>query len=171
MSNASHSTSELTSEDNERSLRREWHLERVGWVLIALALLAAVLGFLGRGPLTRETRASDDDSLRAEYYRVEHYQADSEIRLYLDPDAIDSGTARLRVSRQFADHITPESVSPLPTSAEAVGDDIRYSFPMQEVEREGSIVFRFRFETFGSLAYDIGVEGKQPLHISQYVLP
>jgi hypothetical protein len=171
MSDASQDTSKLVSPDHIRSLRREWRLERLGWGLIAVALLAALLGYLGPGPLTHETRAADDQSLRAEYYRIERAQADSELRLYLDPAAIDEGTARLRVSRHFADRVTPVSVAPMPISVEALGDDIVYGFRMPEVDQHGSIVFHFQFQSFGSLAYEVGIDGRQPLTITQYVLP
>src|SRR3712207_4138009 len=39
--------------------RREWAAQRVGWVLLALVIAAALAGLLGRGPLSTTRRESD----------------------------------------------------------------------------------------------------------------
>ena len=54
--------------------RLEWTFEPIGWVVIALVLLAALAGLLGRGPLSRATVGHDGAALRVEYNCLARYQ-------------------------------------------------------------------------------------------------
>jgi hypothetical protein len=44
---------DLDIERNHRFQRREWCLERFGWLLLALIILAGLLGLLGTGRFSR----------------------------------------------------------------------------------------------------------------------
>lgn len=48
--------------------RREWVVQRVGWVVMAVLLVAALLGLFGPGPLSKSIAGSASGPVRAEYY-------------------------------------------------------------------------------------------------------
>lgn len=77
--------------------RREWKLQRVGWALMALALLAAVLGLFGHGPLSETASASADGALTVRHQRFERYQAPSEYDIGALP-ALAAGGVLVRTS-------------------------------------------------------------------------
>lgn len=55
--------------------RREWVIERIGWAIMALILLAALAGLLGSGPLSNARIDHPGSHLSAEYNRFERYQS------------------------------------------------------------------------------------------------
>lgn len=163
---------ELETPEHVRELRIEAICERIGWGVVALVLIAALLGLLGPGPLSRMSQTAVDGSLHVDYGLIEHYEAPAELRLGIDLGAADEGAVKLSVSRSFADAITPESVSPIPVAVEAIGDQALYTFKMKDLEQgQGKIVLRFQHNDFGMLKYDIGLEGRESLRITQYILP
>ena len=49
--------------------RRSWIVQRVGWVMLALLILAALGGLFGPGPLSRARAGPHDGPLWVEYQR------------------------------------------------------------------------------------------------------
>jgi hypothetical protein len=52
--------------------RRVWRVQRIGWLIIAAVIVAALLGVFGGGPLSRA--AVQGDGLRLEYERFARLQ-------------------------------------------------------------------------------------------------
>jgi len=67
--------------------RRSWSLQRIGWGLIALVLIAALLGLFGHGPLSEAT--TDDPSLpiRLAYERFGRFGSPLVLRIRVEPAA------------------------------------------------------------------------------------
>lgn len=80
----------LELEDDMRFQHRLWRIERLGWLLMALLVVAAAAG-LGPGPLAR-TQASGE-RLLVEYDRVARLDTATEIDLRTGP-----GTTELRLT-------------------------------------------------------------------------
>lgn len=166
------STRALETPEHDREIRIETICERVGWGILALILLAALLGFLGPGPFSWRDCTSADGSIRVQYNLIERYEAPAELRMVVKAADASNGDVRLAISRTLVDEITPSSVSPVPSSIETVGDRMVYTFAMRDLnEQQGRIVARYQNDTFGVLQYDIGLEGREPVSITQYVLP
>ena len=85
----------LQIEEDRAHQRREWRIERVGWVLMAGLLLAGLLGLLGDGPLSRAT-AGSAGALSVEYDRLQRAAAPYEYRFEVDPSLAREGQLRLR---------------------------------------------------------------------------
>ena len=172
MADAPVSTRALETAEHAREIRIETICERTGWGLIALTLTAALLGLLGPGLLSRRDRTSFDGSIRAEYGLIQRYEAPTELRIGLGASALENAAVRLSVSRSLVDRITPTSISPVPTGIETVGDRTIYTFRMSQMaQRDGWIIVRYQNVEYGWLEYEIGVEGRAPLPITQYILP
>src|SRR5437763_389442 len=82
-------------------LRRAWVLQRVGWGVLALLVLAAVLGLVGPGPLCRAVEADSAGLLRLEYERFEHLETNATLRLHLAPGVAQEGKVRLALSQDY----------------------------------------------------------------------
>lgn len=151
--------------------RREWLVERIGWAVAGLLLAAGLLGYLGRGPLTWTRIASEDQSLALEYYWTEHYQADSELRMFVDESAGSEDAVRIAVARSFLDETTVQGIWPPPVSTEAEEDRLIFTFKLGKKPAERKIVYHYKHETYGPLSGEIAVVGHPPAAISQFVFP
>src|SRR5688572_16733735 len=120
------STLELDSNEHLQLVRREWKVERVGWMLVMAFVLAGLAGLLGPGPVSRRTLTSNDQRLRVEYYAVAHYQAPAELRIRCVPAAQEQ--IRLSFSRSFTDVSRPLGITPEPSSVVIHNDRLVYSF-------------------------------------------
>jgi hypothetical protein len=90
---------------------REWRAERVGWVVLAFLVLAALLGVFARGPLSETTAASSDGNLNIAYERFAHKTARTEFDVRLAHAPQD---ARIRLSPSFLQTYDIEVLYPVP---------------------------------------------------------
>jgi hypothetical protein len=162
-----HALAELESPQHQKHQRHEWWFERVGWVLMLLVIVAALLGFIGPGPLTSREVAGGEGSPTIEYYVVEHYGAPGRFVVRAPPGRRE--TLQLTVSRSFCDRATAESIVPPPASVAADDDDVTYTFALAGAEP--TIVFRYKYDEFGVFDHQIAVDGGRPVAFRQYVLP
>ena len=57
---------DLEIDQDLRFQKREWAFERASWVVMALVVLAGLLGLLGRGPMSDQTAVSGDGLVTVE---------------------------------------------------------------------------------------------------------
>jgi hypothetical protein len=69
--------------------RREWRIQRLGWVVMRLVILAALLGLLGNGPLSKASVTATDGSLRLDYHRCWHYRNPMTLEIHAPGGATD----------------------------------------------------------------------------------
>jgi hypothetical protein len=161
---------ELDDPDSLRLQSREWIAERIGWVLIAAALLAAVLGLLGPGPLSHRYASSSDGRLSVEYYSIQRHEAPAELIIRL-PDVQRQDEIRLAVSREFTDRITTESITPEPERIEMQGERLVYHVAAADSGGEAVVVVRYRNTAMGRLRYEVALEDGPVVSISHFVCP
>ena|SRR5687767_5716636 len=149
--------------------RLEWRIERMGWTLMVLTLLAALAGLLGNGPLSRR-QAGDKNSLWVEYNRFERYQAPAMLRLHLGPKLTGRDEVRVSVSRQYIEAIQLEHVDPEPKEVEARADRILYTFKIKGPDAT-ALTYHLKGNVFGSVPLHLQVEGAGELKLSQFFYP
>ena len=90
--------------------RRTWLVQRVGWGVVLLLLLAAAAGLLGRGPLSEKTARSADGALGVRYGRFVRHRAPTTVQLQLAPDVADQGQVRLWLDLRYLEGVTIENI-------------------------------------------------------------
>src|SRR5687767_1206363 len=120
--------------------KRWWVIERSGWAVIALLLFAALLGFLGPGPLTKKTAGTRGGALWLEYHKFERYQAPVDLRVQLAPEPA-KDTVRLWIDRSYIEAVQIESVEPQPESVEMAGNRFVYTFKTGALSEAAKILF------------------------------
>lgn len=158
-------------EDDPAYQRREWRFERIGWVLMAVLLVAGLLGLLGYGPLS-DTRAGTPGTLTVNYDRLQRASAPSEYHIDVAPTLARDGQLRLRFDNALLAEIELDSVLPQPVQMRSGPGYTEFVFAMDAAEGPPArLQFQFHPATFGHVRGRVTATGAQPLVIDQIIFP
>jgi hypothetical protein len=143
--------------------RREWKIQRLGWVAMALVILAALLGVFGTGPLSSAT--IERDGLRLEHERFCRLQRNTELRFTI------AGTADpvlLLIGGEYLDRVRIERITPEPAKAEAVSDGVVFQFVLQG---PAAVTFHLMPKKFGLVSGKARLGQAAPITFTQFIYP
>lgn len=149
--------------------RRDWTFERAGWFAMLVVVVAALLGLLGDGPLSRAHRIAGDHSLRVEYGRFERHGARTQLTLFVRRDSTAGSAASLWIDDHFLEGVTIDGIEPQPTRQVSVGD--RTLFDIAVAGDSARLTLSFTPLTIGTRRLHLGLMGREPLALSQFVYP
>ena len=146
-------------------MRRNWQVQRAGWLLMALVVLLGLFGLFGRGPLTR--RDVSAPGLTLQYQRVLRLEATESLEFTL---ATPAGEAGLELDSGFVSRTEIERIIPEPREISVSPEGHRLSFP---AAGSGSVAVRLLFvpKKLGRLRARFGTPGGTALQVSFFVLP
>jgi hypothetical protein len=148
--------SELQIEEDDSFQRREWRMERIGWVCLALFVIAAVAGVFGDGPLS-STRASDaSGTLTVSYDRFVRASAVTEL-VIRSPQVIATDEIALWIEHSYLRDVEVASILPEPVRVEQRGGQIFFVFSAARATAPGEYVFRLKPLRAGRLVGTIGI--------------
>lgn len=158
----------LELEQDETFQRRERTAQRIAWWLIAIAILAALLGLFGSGGpfATAVIDGGGAAPLRLELERFAHYRSPGVLRM---TTATATGEAEIRVARDFLEAIELEQVTPPPSRVEAAGDELRFVFAVAASPLV--VTLHFTFERWGWIRGHVGRPGGSLVAFRQLVYP
>jgi hypothetical protein len=145
--------------------RLEWRIERIGWGIIALIIIAALLGLLGNGPLSAAVKTGG--SLQVEYDRFLHRDAPSSYRIHFTPP--DADTA-IHLNHQFLEAVKLDQIVPQPSEVELGTDGILLRFRSRP-SVTGVVTIPFEPQTMGLLHTRIRVASEKPVTLIHIVYP
>ena len=151
--------------------RREWVFERVGWAVMALLVLAALLGLLGPGPLSSTSVSDGGGASRVEYDRFLHHHAPTTLHGQVAGDAARAGELRLWVDLEYLAAVEVQQITPRPDHVEAGSDRHLFVFRVAEPDRPTRVTFRLEPDRIGWLAGRMGVGDGAPARFRQLVYP
>jgi hypothetical protein len=159
----------LQVNEDLRFQRRDWFLQRVGWCVLALLLLAGLAGLLGSGPLSRTTQA-DGRGLEIDYERFVRHGAQTRLMLRVAPQALDSDEVRLLIPRDYLMAYQVERIDPEPESTRSAGEYVEYSFRVRARE---PLEVRLTVEPdeLGSHWGSIRLDGGSEVNVVQFTYP
>ena len=151
--------------------RRSWVVQRIGWMFFGLIMLAAMLGFLGGGPLSAGTAGSDTGPLQVQYGRFVRHRAPTQMEIKLRGSAVQGDEARVWVDREYLNGVELQNVVPEPDSVAAGSDRIVYVFKLRQAGEPASVVFDIMPDQDGLRTARVGLEGGEELSFTQFVFP
>ena len=155
--------------DDHAGFERRWRrVQAVVLSLIALSLLAGLLGFMGPGLLPRLHHPLRTAPFDVSYDRTLRYQAPAEIRIEGRADS-PGKDVRVRVDRALIDAGGLQEAIPQPASVAADGDGQLYRFTGTGGDA-GTLVLKFRPTRPGMLESKLVVDD-EPLTLRQFVWP
>jgi hypothetical protein len=124
------SGTDLDIDEDLEYQRRAWRFQRIGWIAIGLALIGALLGLFGKGPLSRSVATDPENRFAVEYDRIARYESPFRLVIQLQPIPESSQTARLWIDRQYAQSLRIEQITPEADRTELTADGFVYMFHM-----------------------------------------
>jgi len=151
--------------------RRSWRAQRIGWMVMVLVALAALLGLFGTGLLSRATAGGAGSPARVEYERFAHYAAPATLRIHLSAGVAQGGQARVWIDRGWLDGVQVQQINPQPERAETAGDRVIYTFNVADSNHPGSVVFHVTMRRFGLIRGRFGTDYGDEVSFRQFVYP
>jgi hypothetical protein len=164
-------TSDLQLDQDLEFERRTWTIERLGWVVLAMVGLAALIGLLGPGPLSKTIAGEEGGALWLEYSRFGRLKAPLTLRLHLGPKAGQHGSVRLWLSREYLEGVKVESVTPPPVHVEAGPEQLTYVFAISELTHSTAVSLSLKAEQIGRQQGCVGLMNGPTVCFRQFIYP
>lgn len=149
-------------------LRAETIFERVGWVFIALMVVAAMLGLFGKGYLSEA--ALKNEHFHMKYERFLHFGDLTSLEIEVMPEKGESGVVAIAFSNAYMHRFRIERIQPDPESS-AHGDQILFWFTATGTGEPVKVQFRMEPQKIGALEGKIFVNGEDGYVFRQFVYP
>lgn len=146
-------------------------MQRVGWVLMVLTLLAALLGLLGPGPLSRATAGNSGSPLWLEYDRFGRFEARTTLRVHLKAGTGAERRVSIWLDRDYLEGVQIEQVIPDPLSAKITSDRVIYIFRVAQPDRATVVTFSLKPQHIGPRPGRVGLLARPPIHFRQFIFP
>jgi hypothetical protein len=154
--------------------RRSWIVQRVAWIVMTLLVVAAALGLLGPGPLSRAT-ASLPGVLEAKYQTLTRYEDPETLTVRVAPAVTTSGLVRLSINRDYLDRAQVTSVTPTPERVEVAHARVVYVFRVAEAGRPLDVTFDLKPRNIGRAEARLAIESPagrgRALTMRQFAFP
>jgi hypothetical protein len=151
--------------------RRSWSVQRAGWLAIAAAILAGLLGLFGTGPLSRTFAVDPQSPLWLEYERFGRQMSAATLRLHLGPGASGGGRARVWLDEAYLDAVQIQRITPRPEREETGPGRTYFVFATTASDRPTVVTFHLQPARFGALTGQVGLDDGPPLRFHQWIYP
>lgn len=150
---------------------KAWRVERIGWGVLTLIALLALLGLFGTGPLSSAVAGSDDEGLLVDYERFIRHTGEVSLEIEVAPQYLTDGQVELWVSTDYIDGFLIESVSPQPDEVRAEGDRQVYVFLAESPDAPASVTFSLRADRIGRYSGEAGIVDGPTVSFTQLSYP
>jgi len=148
---------------------RHWRRERLGWMVMALILVAGLSGVFGHHPLAKATSRTADGQLSIDYDRYARFDSSAEIVVTVKPEGQRDGPTRLWFDAAYLDSLRVIAVSPLPLPGEAREGERAFVF--QTHGHPFTAVLAVQFQTVGIVHGHARVNEQEALLLTHLVWP
>ena len=153
---------------DERVMRRDWRMERVGRWIMLLVVAAAAAGLFGHGPIASAT--AEDNGMRLEYQRIARHHAPTRLDLEL-PAVAARDTVRVWMSREYRDGLEVQDIIPQPDRTLLHADRVVYEFGAIPGDQPVRIAFLVEPDDEWRRDGAFGIDGVGTVRFTQMVLP
>lgn len=150
--------------------RKEWIVERVGWVALLAFLVAAATGIFGIGPVSETSAEADDGTMEVHYERFLRNVGTATMTVSIRPSAVEAGKARLYISRDLLAGWRMQNVSPAPSTESSSEQWLIYEFDVLG-DTPPQVEFLYRGDGFGPHGGAVRAGDGAPVHVSQFIYP
>src|SRR5690554_759293 len=91
---------------------RSWTIQRIGWCVMGLILIGAVLGLFGEGLLNKATTSSSDGRFELQFPRFWRSMHPMSLQLSVDPQFVEDGRLRISLDESYLNRMRIDAVVP-----------------------------------------------------------
>ncbi len=153
-----------------RFQHRTWVVQRIGWGVFALLIVAALAGLFGSGPLSTRTAGSPAD-LQVTYERFARLHAPTTFEIRADGRLTRDDTLTIALSGDAVRGLELTSTMPPPDSTSVVQDGVLLRFRTDSRPGEITVVLHTKPQKSGSLTSRVTIAGGPAHRISQWIYP
>lgn len=151
--------------------RRSWRVQRVGWMLMAMFIVAALAGLFGNGPVAHAT-AGSAGSLFLRYDRFNRLHGPHSLEIDVSPSAIGAdSTVNLWMDREWLAGNEVMAISPVPARSWNSGDKSYHAFRLASGVGRSVITISMISKVAGRRHGRIGLESQPPFSYWQFTYP
>jgi hypothetical protein len=152
--------------------RHEWIAERIGWVVMAVAIAAALAGLFASGPLSEANVRTPDNAISVDFQRFAHKTSRTHFTIRVSPPAAREAASEvlIRLGQPFVRTYDVEALSPRPLRSTAGSYGLEWVFVPSPA---GDLVVQIagRAKRFGISPTEIQVEGRGAVSFTQIIYP
>lgn len=148
---------------------RSWRLERLGWGLVTLIVVLALVGVFGHGPASWTSTTSSQGGIVLDHQRVARHNADEQVTLHLGTSTVRDGRIELEVLGDWVQAVRVDSLVPEPSAQRSVPGGLLLEFEADAVAPT-VVTLYYRAFRYGSQEAEISAGGDR-LGFTQWVLP
>ena len=160
----------LERDQRDAVLQREWRFERVGWVALALVLVAALLGVFGNGVVAAASARSADGLTVLRYDRIVRQDASSQLELRLAAAPVADSVVIVSLTDEYLATTDVERVMPEPIRVRASSGRVEFHLLRLDPSRPMTVRFSIRPMAAGTRRA-VFAAGDRTLSFRQLVLP
>jgi hypothetical protein len=150
--------------------RKEVTFQRVGWVVLGLVLIAAVLGLFGKGIFSTTEVGDRAGPLCVEYERALRFDALHRLSIQIGPAAVSDGKTRLWINEDYLSGVQIKHIHPPPDAVELNAGGKTFVFGAPDVSRPLAVIFHIVPERMGRLSGRVQAAGREHT-FTQFVFP
>lgn len=162
--------SDIEIEEDIQFQRFFWNIKRVGWIVMATFLLAAMTGIFGSGPLSYAKAQTTTATHSIEYERFARRLANTAWTVHIGSEEVED-YAKVSIDSSLMDHSQIESITPEPDKTEVGAHSIIYYFSLHHSDEPVDINVNLKLEKAGMLAGNVQVNESSPVHVTIFVYP
>jgi len=152
--------------------RRTWKVQRAGWIVMLLLIVAAIVGLFGRGPASSAHLGSPETPLAADYERFVRLDAPETLTIYLRATALRAdSTAEIWLDRSWLAGNDLRSITPAPDRASAGADRMIYTFRLDPSSLPARITYELESRSLGRIRGRMGLVSGPSWTFSQFGYP
>jgi hypothetical protein len=149
---------------------KEWVLQRIGWVIMGLIILAAVGGLIGPGLFSKATAQAN--AISVEHERFIHFNTDTAFIFHIQANVADEdGKIRLWINSDYLNSVHVQQFMPEAESFGAGAERHIFVFEPEDVSKPATIKVVFHAMKPGVHNIQVGLVGNETLSFSQFVYP
>jgi hypothetical protein len=164
-----HAVGDIQVNEDLSFLRKEWRVQRIGWLAMLVFVLLALVGAFGRGPLANVTDG-DPATLAIAYERMIRHSADTQLEI-IAGRALRADTLRVYITSGYLKAFELRSIVPEPVASGVRGPYVYYDFVRDPRTRSSEITFNLIAEGYARKRARVFTTGAAPLHVHQFILP
>lgn len=112
--------------DDEIELHQTgWIIQRIGWALIVLVVIAAAFGFFGTGPVSRKEVSDSENTIR--YERFARYESPMNVLVFTSGEG---EVVNISISQTYLNSLRLDKITPSPSSQRIENGMTIFTFPV-----------------------------------------